>query len=840
MITLQIYLFQFNPVPPKSARTGALSSMPQRTFKIQDAVLTRIISNLKNPNINWTPLSEKFSKFLNSPSPKHLPETQDSFTSSPTKLNDSSKGKNQEYGYNSVDLSVPTPMSVSSFYAESPGKTPQVPKKSVKDIKNTNKSKSVHFAPDEYTDSDEKKDDVKSEDYEESSESYSSDDISISDELSFLDENSDDNNLYGRKDLEVSSDSESQEIIENNKNKNKTKNVRNTKVNDKYETPRTTLEFEISSDDTSVETVNEIDSKTPSISSETQPDTSDSVEAVSTKATPKTSLKDNKISTIKGKTKKKSKTHKKSIKRSSSSKTKTMLKTPVLNTTITNPDFIESDYNDNNEEEEEEKEKSNIKTVKNIKKKKRRNVKTPKRTKSTLKSQCKETKNKTKTPLRKSQSSNDICLSSCSNKIETKKVKSNNTTVNDSKINISDLDIPTKAERKIERGCESVYDLSEESIGDIDEEFCFERNFLSTSNIKPTITPGQLTHDIEISSDESQTYEEEIKQHISKNDTDIFPKSLSSTESITEDESYSISDIYSSYSNSDKNNEKNKKSYITVDNSIISNKYTKDKLLKSEISRKNKEEKYPINPKCANNKSVKNLPVSPENYNYKKFSKERQRISQEVYDAMKCLVFGDNIPEIGETRYIKNCGPGMIETKTSIVWNSNLKKAAGRCVSSISRINQPYSLPENGEQVLYKAEFVIELSTKYLDCYKRLLQTLGHEMCHLAVFINMPEQLTHKSKHHGTPFKRWAMQIEKKTGVPIHIKHDYKMFYTHRWICDECGYVYGRFSMSINPEKQHCGRCGGHLSFLGVYEGNSECEHLKNQRGTSRAEHNRE
>eukprot|EP00766_Chilomastix_caulleryi_P001037 gnl/Chilomastix_caulleri/2017.p1 GENE.gnl/Chilomastix_caulleri/2017~~gnl/Chilomastix_caulleri/2017.p1 ORF type:complete len:152 (+),score=19.47 gnl/Chilomastix_caulleri/2017:488-943(+) len=126
-----------------------------------------------------------------------------------------------------------------------------------------------------------------------------------------------------------------------------------------------------------------------------------------------------------------------------------------------------------------------------------------------------------------------------------------------------------------------------------------------------------------------------------------------------------------------------------------------------------------------------------------------------------------------------------------------------------------------------KAEFTIELSTKYLDCYKRLLQTLGHEMCHLAVFIDVPEQLDHKAKHHGAPFRRWASQVERKTGVPIHVKHDYKMFYTHRWMCTSCGLVYGRFSMSINIEKHHCGVCSGKLIFQGVFEGNSEYEQLK-------------
>lgn len=79
----------------------------------------------------------------------------------------------------------------------------------------------------------------------------------------------------------------------------------------------------------------------------------------------------------------------------------------------------------------------------------------------------------------------------------------------------------------------------------------------------------------------------------------------------------------------------------------------------------------------------------------------------------------------------------QIPSTTPIVWNARLRKTAGLC----------FYRRENGARCVR-----IELSTKVCDSAVRVRDTLVHEMCHAAVWMEIGD----KNSGHGPHWKRWA------------------------------------------------------------------------------------
>lgn len=127
-------------------------------------------------------------------------------------------------------------------------------------------------------------------------------------------------------------------------------------------------------------------------------------------------------------------------------------------------------------------------------------------------------------------------------------------------------------------------------------------------------------------------------------------------------------------------------------------------------------------------------------------------------------------------------------------WSGRLTKTAG--VTRMKRL-------ACGKRIA-----AIELSEKVVDEPVRLYNTLAHELCHALQWI---VDETAKPPH-GQHFKSWANQFRKwDNNLVITTCHEYEIRYKFKYVCAECGQVYGRHSRSIDTTKKVCGRCRGML-----------------------------
>lgn len=130
-----------------------------------------------------------------------------------------------------------------------------------------------------------------------------------------------------------------------------------------------------------------------------------------------------------------------------------------------------------------------------------------------------------------------------------------------------------------------------------------------------------------------------------------------------------------------------------------------------------------------------------------------------------------------------------------IVWNKKLTTTAGlaKC-----------------ERGLYPSA-TIELSDKLINNQERLLDTVAHEFCHV-----MNELINGDPRAHGAGFREWAKKCEvtfKDLGIKITRTQNYSREFEYIWICtnEECGEEVGYHSKRLDPKKDKCRRCGGHL-----------------------------
>ncbi|WVF67624.1 hypothetical protein IAT40_002382 [Kwoniella sp. CBS 6097] len=178
-------------------------------------------------------------------------------------------------------------------------------------------------------------------------------------------------------------------------------------------------------------------------------------------------------------------------------------------------------------------------------------------------------------------------------------------------------------------------------------------------------------------------------------------------------------------------------------------------------------------------------------FSAKAWAEERTRIADSIFKDLDQRVF--------EGKVGRSSGTGA---GARIEWNKRLLTTAG--VARSKRITK------NGQS---KREFWIELSEKVLTGEKQIINTVAHEMCHLATWI-----ISNDYKNaHGSVFKFWGRKVMRaRNDVEVTTKHSYEIEYKYEWKCgtEWCGKIYKRHSKSIDTTKHACGACKGKLTPL--------------------------
>ncbi|KAJ4460202.1 putative SprT-like family [Paratrimastix pyriformis] len=85
----------------------------------------------------------------------------------------------------------------------------------------------------------------------------------------------------------------------------------------------------------------------------------------------------------------------------------------------------------------------------------------------------------------------------------------------------------------------------------------------------------------------------------------------------------------------------------------------------------------------------------------------------------------------------------------------------------------------------------IELATKIITDYERLVETLAHEMCHVANDVIDKVDL---KRCHGPLFKKWGRLCERRTGIEVSTYHNYSIERKFELTCPQCHHIFGRDS----------------------------------------------
>ncbi|XP_029463071.1 acidic repeat-containing protein isoform X2 [Rhinatrema bivittatum] len=176
-------------------------------------------------------------------------------------------------------------------------------------------------------------------------------------------------------------------------------------------------------------------------------------------------------------------------------------------------------------------------------------------------------------------------------------------------------------------------------------------------------------------------------------------------------------------------------------------------------------------------------PVSPF---VKNFKQKKEELTLRLYMLYNSSVFNQELPE-----------------KMEIIWNKNMRKTAGYCVTGQQR--------EPG--MLRYAK--IELSEKVCDSADRLRDTLIHELCHAATWL-----INGVRDGHG---QFWKFYAKKSTVVhpelPVVTQcHNYKINYKFNYKCSRCGTMTGRHSKSLDTQRFFCALCQGTFVLQSAYK----------------------
>lgn len=145
-----------------------------------------------------------------------------------------------------------------------------------------------------------------------------------------------------------------------------------------------------------------------------------------------------------------------------------------------------------------------------------------------------------------------------------------------------------------------------------------------------------------------------------------------------------------------------------------------------------------------------------------------------------------------------------------IIWSKKLNTTAGRASWKLETVRNLRAVEGGVLPLTHRHHATIELADKVIDDEDRLLNVIAHEFCHLATFMISNV----KTNPHGREFKQWASKCSRHfghRGIEVTTKHSYAIDYKYVWSCDDCALEYKRHSKSIDPARQRCGKCKGHL-----------------------------
>ncbi|KAK3385095.1 SprT-like family-domain-containing protein [Podospora didyma] len=175
------------------------------------------------------------------------------------------------------------------------------------------------------------------------------------------------------------------------------------------------------------------------------------------------------------------------------------------------------------------------------------------------------------------------------------------------------------------------------------------------------------------------------------------------------------------------------------------------------------------------------------------FQKDKQQVANNFLRELDTVLTNGEIGRLAEST-------GGVK----IVWSKTLNTTAGRANWKQSRARTKQ--PDGSETTRIKQTAFIELAEKVIDDEHRLLNTVAHEFCHLAVYM-IDKVLKHP---HGPEFQQWAAKCSQTfadRGINVTTKHKYDIDFKYRWKCVNCSLEYKRHSKSIDPERQRCGAC---------------------------------
>ena len=168
------------------------------------------------------------------------------------------------------------------------------------------------------------------------------------------------------------------------------------------------------------------------------------------------------------------------------------------------------------------------------------------------------------------------------------------------------------------------------------------------------------------------------------------------------------------------------------------------------------------------------------------WSRHRKRLTVDIFNDINARAFDNGLPQTLE-----------------VVWSARLLTTAGRSINSWTKYGPRMRTSK------------IELATKVIDDPVKLMNTLGHELAHAAVWV-----ISHSSEGHGKIWMGWMQQIHALyPGFDVSTRHGYAIHKPHRWRCDKCTSFEERHSKSVKVTDS-CKFCGtaGSLEYLGKFD----------------------
>jgi predicted SprT family Zn-dependent metalloprotease len=164
----------------------------------------------------------------------------------------------------------------------------------------------------------------------------------------------------------------------------------------------------------------------------------------------------------------------------------------------------------------------------------------------------------------------------------------------------------------------------------------------------------------------------------------------------------------------------------------------------------------------------------------------RDRLTREIFDDLNRRAFGHGLPDTLE-----------------VVWSPRLLTTAGRSINSWTQYGPRVRMSK------------VELAAKVVDDPVKLLNTLGHELCHAATWV-----ISKSSEGHGRVWGAHMRAVHALyPGFDLSTRHGYVIHKPYRWSCSRCTSLEERHSKSLDTAKTACKVCGarGQFKYLGKF-----------------------